>query len=416
MSMYDETTFSADAVLQHLLSSGMLKADDVADEMNKVQRQRMLKKHTAPITEGKDGRYRTYIKLENGQRKMIAKTTREALEEALFDFYADKIESNKAKKITIESLYEEWCEWKVLHRAASSYMKRIDNDWKSYYQNDPIIKIPIKKLDKLTLDRFAHQLIEKTGRRRRAYYNASIIIRSILDLAVDKEIIEQNLYRKVRIDAKMVFDPEKKKSSETQVYTPQELKALTELAWKDFEDGHNLIQKLAPLAVIFSFQTGLRRGETVALRYEDVEGDELCVQRMYRFHDKTIVEFLKGHRDCRYVPLPKEAKRLIQTAKQYQQENGLPDTGYIFSVNDEPLSYYALGQLFNRYCDLIGTAPKSSHKARKTYISTLVDAGVNINTVREIVAHASEKTTYNSYVFDRKPKDERLKLIENALS
>ena len=142
----------------------------------------------------------------------------------------------------------------------------------------------------------------------------------------------------------------------------------------------------------------------------------MCVQRMYRFHDKTIVEFLKGHRDCRYVPLPKEAKRLIQTAKQYQQENGLPDTGYIFSVNDEPLSYYALGQLFNRYCDLIGTAPKSSHKARKTYISTLVDAGVNINTVREIVAHASEKTTYNSYVFDRKPKDERLKLIENALS
>ena len=128
----------------------------------------------------------------------------------LYPHWKKSIESNKAKKITIESLYEEWCEWKVLHRAASSYIKRIDNDWKSYYQNDPIIKIPIKKLDKLTLDRFAHQLIEKTGRRRRAYYNASIIIMSILDLAVDKEIIEQNLYRKVRIDAKMVFDPEKR--------------------------------------------------------------------------------------------------------------------------------------------------------------------------------------------------------------
>lgn len=50
-----------------------------------------------------------------------------------------------------------------------------------------------------------------------------------------------------------------------------------------------------------------------------------------------------------------------------------------------------VGQLFNRYCKLMGTVPKSSHKARKPYISTLIDGGVNINTVREIVAHASEK-------------------------
>lgn len=90
--------------------------------------------------------------------------------------------------------------------------------------------------------------------------------------------------------------------------------------------------------------------------------------------------------------------------------------GYIFSVNDEPLSYYSLGKLFTRYCEILQTAPKSSHKARKTYISALIDGGVNINTIREIVAHASEKTTYNSYVFDRKTKSERAELIEKALA
>lgn len=408
--------FSADAILQHLLSSGSITLDGVADSMNKAKRKKILDNHEFPISQGKDGRYRTYIKLENGKRKQIAKTTLEALEEALVDFYADQMESKKIAKITLESLYPEWCEWKRLHRAATSYMTRIDTDWKSYYQNHPIVKMPIKKLDKLTLDKFAHELIEKTGRRRKAYYNASIIIRSILDLAVDKELINENLFRKVRIDAKIVFDPEKKNSSETQVYSHGELKGLSQLAWKDFSDGHNTVQKLAPLAVMFAFQTGLRRGEIVTLRYEDICGDEICVQRMYRYKSKEVIEFLKGHHDCRYVPLTKEAKHLIHVAKQYQKENGLADDGYIFSVNEEPLSYYTLGKQFNRYCELLNIVPKSSHKARKTYISALIDGGVNINTIREIVAHASEKTTYNSYVFDRKTKSERAELIERALA
>lgn len=415
MSAFDNN-YSADAILQHLLKNGMLNIDDVESDMKQAERKKILEKHPYVISKGDDNRYRTYVKLDNGKRKQIAKSSREKVEDALVDFYSGKEEKIKGQTATLESLYPEWCEWKGLHRAAPSYLKRIDNDWKSYYRDHEIVKVPIQKLDKLTLDRFAHELIEKTGHRRKSYYNASIIIRSIFDLAVDKGLIKENTFRQVKIDAKMVFDPEKKKSSETQVYSQQEQEQLFELAWEDFRNGHNTVQKLAPLAVMFAFQTGLRRGEVVCLRYDDICDDEICVQRMYRFETDEVVAYLKGHRDCRFVPLTKGAKHLIDTARQYQQDHGLEDTGYIFSVDDKPLSYYSVGQLFNRYCKLIGTVPKSSHKARKTYISTLIDGGVNINTVREIVAHASEKTTYNSYVFDRKTKSERAELIEKALS
>lgn len=416
-SMTNFNGIDAQEVLTFLLQTGSIKLDDVQADMKLAERKKILENHPYPITQGKDGRWRTYIKLDDGKRKQIAKASLEKVQDALVDFYSGKIHEDKARAATLESLYPEWCEWKVLHRAASSYMKRIDNDWKSYYRDHEIVKIPLQKLDKLTLDRFAHELIEKTGRRRKSYYNASIIIRSIFDLAVDKGLVKENTFRQVKIDAKMVFDPEKKKPSETQVYSPEELEQLLQFAWEDFKTGHNTVQKLAPLAVMFSFQTGLRRGEVTCLRYEDLCDDEICIQRMYRFESNEVIPYTKGHRDCRYVPLTKEAKRIINIARQYQQEHGLDDSGYIFSVEgNKPLSYYSVGQLFNRYCDLIGTIPKSSHKARKTYISTLIDGGVNINTVREIVAHASEKTTYNSYVFDRKTKSERTELIEKALS
>ena len=110
------------------------------------------------------------------------------------------------------------------------------------------------------------------------------------------------------------------------------------------------------------------------------------------------------------------ARKLIETARQYQQEHGMPDDGYIFSVNDEPLSYYSVRHLYTRCCKELGILDRSSHKARKTNISKLIDGGVNINTERELAGHADERTTYNNYCYDRSTKEERVLAVERALA
>ena len=51
----------------------------------------------------------------------------------------------------------------------------------------------------------------------------------------------------------------------------------------------------------------------------------------------------------------------------------------------------------------------------KTFISSLIDAGININTIRSYVGHADERTTYGSYCFDRTPDTEKKMLLERAL-
>lgn len=43
----------------------------------------------------------------------------------------------------------------------------------------------------------------------------------------------------------------------------------------------------------------------------------------------------------------------------------------------------------------------------KTYISSLIDVGINIDTVRAYAGHADERTTYLSYCFDRRPEAEK---------
>ena len=45
-----------------------------------------------------------------------------------------------------------------------------------------------------------------------------------------------------------------------------------------------------------------------------------------------------------------------------------------------------------------------------------MDGRVNIDTIREMAGHADERTTLNSYCYDRNNVDERIAQIEEALA
>lgn len=70
---------------------------------------------------------------------------------------------------------------------------------------------------------------------------------------------------------------------------------------------------------------------------------------------------------------------------------------------------------FYRTCDKCGIMRRSPHKARKTYISTLIDNNVNLNFIREQVGHEDEKTTLKNYCFDRATKEENIQMLQKAL-
>lgn len=404
-------------LLQFLAESGKIDLDDVANEMRKSEIQKVVEQHPYEISQtAKDQRWRTYIKGENGKRKLIAKSTLEDLHLALYEYYKNPELINFNQKVTLKSLFPKWIEYKRLHGASESYVKRLNADWRNYYEGTEIVTIPLVELTKMTLDVWAHELIHTTNKTKKQFYNISTIIRQMLDYAVDAELIPENVFKKVKIDSRRVFIPVKKKPSSTQVFNKQEVKDIYDYAWNNFKKGRCTVHKLAPLAIMFQFQTGVRIGELCALRYEDIEDSEIFVQRMYRYEEKEVVDFTKCNNVGRYVILTPEARKLIETAKAYQKLHDMPDDGYIFSVNEDPLSYYSVRHLYTRICKELGILDRSSHKARKTYISALIDGGVNISAVRELAGHADERTTLNSYCYDRSTDAEKILLVEKALA
>ncbi len=405
--------FTSEEVLSYLSENGMINMNDVSESMQEAKRNSILNKHPYRIFQGKDGRWRTYVKDETNSygRKMLVKPSKTELEISLCDYY----ESYSHTNVTLEELYPEWIEHKSL-RVARSTIGMYHCSWKRYYVGEEIIKRPIRTLTKLDLDDFIHRKIHEFEMDAHKYANFMTILNQGLDYAVDKELIEKNPVRDVKVDRRRVLKPEIKKPDQTQVYSPKEQEAIFNIAWDYFNNKKHKVHQLVPLAVMFMFLTGLRVGEACAIRYEDVKGTILTVSRFYRGRYKEIVDHTKGTFGDRNVILIPKAVELIETARAFQIENNLPSDGYIFSMNEGPVDGEALKKAFGKYCDQAGIPTKSSHKARKTYISTLIDSHVNINTICQQVGHRDPRTTYRSYCYDRSTSDEIYGAICDALS
>ena len=358
-----------------------------------------------------NGRWQTYVEDESypkGRRK-IAKRSKQDLIIYLFKHYRLKPQST----ITLEEFYPKWLEHKRLH-VAETCIPRIETDWKKYYQGSAIVSVPIKSLTKLRLDEWIHWLIKQYNPTKTAYFNITLIIRQMLDYAVDMHIIETNVFRQIQVDGKHLFQKTAKKPGHTQVFSDEELEKIYRMAMEDYRTGRKNYE-LSPLAVIFQFQTGLRIGELCAVRYEDIAGELLHVQRMYQRDTDKVLDRTKGTYGDRYVFLTPESKKIIEYAKKRQRHRWASRDGYFFSLTDSPCSYRAIAALYRYYCGKIGIPVKSSHKARKTYISAALDAGINLDTVRRVAGHCDEQTTLKCYCYDRASEEEKQRLFTDVV-
>ncbi len=417
-----------DKLLQFLLESNKITLDEVLSSIEIMNNKTILEQHKYTITNLKDGRYSTYLPDETkpSNRRKIVKPKKELLEKEIIKYYKGIEKAKSLDSICLRTFYKEWLDFKALHTESSTYIKRIDEYWVRYYKNTDIISIPIVKLDEVTLDVWAHSLIKDNHMTKREYYNMSMIMRQSLRYAVQRKMIEKSPFDAIIIDKKL-FRVVKKKPDETQVYLIEEQELIESEAYRDFEKS----SQTACLAIPLAFQTGMRISELVALKWSDIneeKEDHIHVQRMevkqfckrsdgnWSRSRKGIVDRTKSYVGNRNVYLTTIARKILETIKQQNIENGYAHSEYVFVNKSGRIHSSALNCRIRKYCRKIGISEKSMHKIRKTYISTLIDnENININYIRQQVGHADERTTYGNYCFNRKSKDRTEYDMEQAL-
>lgn len=419
--MHKISNEKAETIWSFLEQSGIMNLDtgELSEliEMTKQQKleKAILKEHIENfyhIWQNDKGVYLTYLPAKDKPkgRKAVSASTQERLERKIIDFYLEQKKEEEQGTITLRKLYPQWLKIKSLETTASTYIRRIDNDWKRYYEADPIIDKDIKKFTKAYLKEWALSKIREKSLTKKQYYNMAVIIRHILEYAVENEWIPTNLYKSFKIEGKL-FRKVKKPEDETQVFLITEQPMIEAEAWKDFyENGYT-----TALAIPLAFQIGVRLGELTALKTTDLcrDGKYIHIQRMAQKVERqrpdgtwyptswATVDHVKSSAGDRYVYLTKEARRIIKIIMDYNAENHLHEDDFLFFQRGKHITPTAIITRIRKYCNHIDTKQKGVHKIRKSYISALLDAGININEIRKQVGHEDERTTLHNYAFNR---------------
>lgn len=142
--------------------------------------------------------------------------------------------------------------------------------------------------------------------------------------------------------------------------------------------------------------TGVRIGEALGLRHEDLNIAEPCVTVVARDNDNRARA--KGGRS-RSIPASGQLMRLY--ADYLNIEYGSLDSDYVFvnlwgRPHGHPVTYPAVYDLVKRLRHRTGIA-FGPHWFRHTYATWLLRRGAGVESVKQLLGHASITTTVDTY-------------------
>ncbi len=425
----NEISFKDINTLKNALFYSKMSVDEVLEYIEDMTDKKILSQHPYAITQNKDGRFSTYLPDEGkpGKRRKLVKADRKILEREIIKFFKECEQKKALANINLRDFYPKWLEYKSLHSGSSAYMRNIDGLWRKYYADAPLIDRPLAELDEYSLDVWAHGKIQRHSLTKTQYYNMAIIIRQSLELARKMGIVQANPFNSFKVDYKL-FRPVVKKADATQVFLTKEQPLIESEAYADFEQT----KKAACLAIPFAFQTGLRVSELVSLRWSDIneeQADCIHIQRMeireqerrtdgtWQTSGRAVTDRTKSIQGNRNVYLTATARDILARLRLFNEEMGYGNDSYIFLTEKGRVTAPMLDKRIRRYCRRAGIPQRGMHAIRRTYISTLIDAGdININYIRGQAGHADERTTYGNYCFNRKSKSLTAESMERALA
>lgn len=247
----------------------------------------------------------------------------------------------------------------------------------------------------------------------------SIVLRQVLDYLMDKDVLKENIFRRIRIQ-KNVLRKVRKKSAESQIFYADEIKQIVKMAYSLAQETRDE----AYLAIPLFFESGIRIGECLGLGFSECNRNENSLHLRYSmlsvykiredgtYEPRTfeIMDSLKHDGEERDVLVTDRCFDIIDQIRNMIREKGIVRE-LLFDVKT-PMNIEM--KLYN-ICDRLGIGRRSPHKTRKTYISNLLNNGVDPDFVREEVGHKELKTTLESYTYSTTRKSDNLKKLNKIM-
>lgn len=319
-----------------------------------------------------DGRYQKSITI-NGKRtvfygKNIAELNRKIIE------YREKEKNGK-------SFFEVCDEWEKEHFENLEYTTKVRYNTPIEYAKKEFKNVYINDITPDDVDLYIKKCVSK------GYSSKSVkMFFSVLGMIFKHAYIKR--YIKVNPCLYLTIPSNLPKSSRKPL-TKEEIKIV-----------NKSIDKTFGFFAYFLLYTGLRRGEALALMYEDIdfENKEINVNKSVYYESNTPkIKTPKTESGNRKVILIDCLSKCIQKGKN----------GYIFCNDDGTLlGNSKVTRYWTKYKEETGL-DITPHQLRHTYASILFDAGISDKDAQDLMGHSDITITKNIYVHISKERKKK---------
>lgn len=334
------------------------------------------------------------------RKEFYGKTQKEVKEK--LDIYKRKMSLGaipEDDKMTLEQWYQTWLfdyRSKVLKPKS---LERYEGIYRNYIKGTEIGKIKLSQLSATHLQRYYNKLLEIEEKPASTVINLNTRIKPCLSEAERQGLIQKNY-------CKMVTLPKDNKHREVKVLTQDEQNKFLNAI-----KGHKL-----EMLFLVALGTGLRIGELLALKWEDIDSTNknLRVKRTIqrttdisrdgRGNSKIIEQEPKTKYSSRTVPIP---ENIFLRLKDYKKEQNIQKLkiGDVYQNNDYifcneiglPIDDKKPGRNLKSILEKIDIEPINFHALRHTYATRLFEAGVSPKTVQVLMGHSDISMTMDIY-------------------
>ncbi len=378
-------------LFQEIINCGMLSSSEFPEQLFMIKKKKVDSVHTGKIYERKDGRFITRVS-ENGEEKQVSGKSEADLYTKLYDFYFG--ESNS----TLETLYPQWLKWREEQTSVSpKTIKENSYLWNAYLKDTPISKVPIRLLKPKDFIKFFREVTKGGEVTRKRFNDMKSVLNGIIYYAIELEIIEHNYLRDIN------YKQFRYKAENNNILPFTEEERLKIIAHLPNDD-------LYSLALKFDFHMILRIGELKGLKWSDIKGDYIYIQRFIN-DDNEIVEDIKGHQEegRRFIPLTATAKQLLERIREIN-----PNSEFLFVHDGVPLATVTFNRRLKKCCKELGIEYRSSHKVRFSTASIMYKNGVGAPELQKMLGHTTLAMTTH-YLRSVTPEEETLLKMNSVL-
>ena len=219
-------------------------------------------------------------------------------------------------------------------------------------------------------------------------YSTTKLIKSLvnrsLDFALKNNLINEKIVISIGLKNKQV---KKVEALEKQEQTKIEKYILENKKWYHY-------------GILISLYTGLRLGELVALKWQNVD-----IKNKLIYIDKSVGSISQNHKTLTIESSPKTqssireipiSKKLLDLMKVLRQHCS---TDYVIaSHNNKQIKPRAYQKSFENLLKKLHIKHYGFHALRHTFATRLLENGVDIKTISELLGHSSPTITLNRYV------------------